>query len=67
MLLLYGKITFVMLYGNVYIYQSFQADLVYTASTESFTYGHFTMTITKRELGELDITEVTLIISKVNY
>ena len=48
----------------IYIYQYFQADLVYTTSTDSFTCGHFTMKITKREQGELDITEVSLIMSK---
>ena len=37
---------------------------MYTASTDSFTCGHFTMKITKREQGELNITEATLIMSK---
>ena len=30
---------------------------MYTASTDSFTCGHFTMKITKREQGELNITD----------
>ena len=41
-----------------------KADLVYTATTDSFTCGQFTMKITKRDQGELDITEATLIMSK---
>ena len=66
MINVFRRLRFILIY--IYIYEyilSFcQADLVYTATTDSFTCGQFTMKITKRDQGELNITEATLIMSK---
>jgi hypothetical protein len=64
MISVFSRLPFIYIYIYMYIY--FKADLVYTATTDSFTCGQFTMKITKRDQGELDITEATLIMSKLN-
>ena len=58
MVLLEQQLT--MIYVYVVICISIQANMIYPVSSNDFTCGSFSINVTKRQTGELDITEATL-------
>ena len=66
MVLLEQQLT--MIYVYIVICISIQANMIYSVSSNDFTCGSFSINVTKREAGELDITEATLnMTNKVIY
>ena len=66
MVLLEQQLT--MIYVYIVICISIQANMIYSVSSKDFTCGSISINVTKRETGELDITEATLnMTNKVIY